>query len=72
MPPATPPKKTTVWQEIASVLASFAGVQSRKNRERDFTGGNAKRFLVIGIVMTLLFVLGVYTVVQIVLKQVGL
>lgn len=64
--------KTTVWQEIGSVLAAFFGVQSRKNRERDFTGGNARRFIVIGLVMTALFVAAVYGVVQIVLKQAGL
>jgi hypothetical protein len=50
------------------VLASFFGVQSAENRKRDFSGGNAKRFIVLGIVMTLLFVLTVFTVVKLVLR----
>lgn len=70
--PEPPQKKTTVLQEIGSVLASFFGVQSSKNRERDFTQGNAKRFIVLGLVMTLAFVLTVLTVVRLVLRSAGM
>lgn len=68
----TPPeKKTTLFQEIGSVMASFFGVQSAENRKRDFSGGSAKRFIVLGIVMTLLFVFTVFTVVKLVLRAAG-
>ncbi|MGQ0622188.1 MAG: DUF2970 domain-containing protein [Panacagrimonas sp.] len=68
----SPPKKTSLLQEIGSVLASFFGVQSSKNRERDFTRGNARRFIILGVVMTVIFVLSVLTVVRLVLRSAGM
>lgn len=65
-------EKLTLAQEIGSVLASFFGVQSRKNRERDFSRGNAKRFIVLGVVFTLLFVLTVIGVVRLIMRNAGL
>lgn len=65
-------KKLTLGQEMGSVLASFFGVQSRKNRERDFTHGNARRFVVLGLVFTLLFVLTVAGIVKLVMRNAGL
>lgn len=69
--PPPPPDKPTLLQEIGSVLASFFGVQSRRNRERDFSRGNAKRFLVLGVVFTLLFVLTVIGIVELVMRSAG-
>lgn len=71
MSAAPPPRKPTLAQEIGSVLASFFGVQSRRNRERDFTRGSARRFVLLGLTMTLVFVLTVYGVAQLVLRQAG-
>ena len=56
---------------ISSVLAAGLGVQSSKNRERDFKQGRAGVFIVAGIVFTLLFMGMVFTVVQLVLKSAG-
>ena len=56
---------------IKSVLASFFGVQSEKNRARDFTHGKPAHFIIIGIVLTLVFVLVIWGVVKIVLSAVG-
>ena len=70
--PDRPPEKLKLAQEIGSVLAAFFGVQSRKNRERDFAQGKAGRFLVLGIVFTLLFVLAVVGVVKLVMRNAGL
>jgi hypothetical protein len=56
---------------IGSVFAAGLGVQSSKNRERDFKQGNFKTFVVAGIVFTLLFIGVVYGIVQIVLKSAG-
>ena len=58
-------------QVIGSVLAAGLGVQSSKNRERDFKQGRAGVFIAAGIVFTLLFIATVVTVVQLVLKSAG-
>jgi hypothetical protein len=52
---------------MKSVFAASIGVQSNKNRERDFTKGSARDFIVAGIIGTLLFVLAIFTVVKVVL-----
>ena len=54
-------------QVMGSVLAAGLGVQSSRNRERDFEQGRAGTFIVAGLVFTALFIGGVYTVVSLVL-----
>ncbi len=54
---------------IGSVLAAGFGVQSGKNRERDFKEGNLATFVVAGILFTALFVASVYFVVSLVLEH---
>jgi hypothetical protein len=56
---------------VGSVFSAALGVQSRKNRERDFKHGRARNFIIAGIVFTVLFIATVFTVVNIVLKQAG-
>lgn len=51
---------------IQSTLAAAIGVQSKKNRERDFQEGNAGTFIAAGIIFTVLFITTVMTVVQLV------
>ena len=58
-------------QVVISVFAAGLGVQSSKNRERDFKQGRFGVFIAAGIVFTLLFIATVYTVVQVVLKSAG-
>jgi hypothetical protein len=58
-------------QVVSSVLAASLGVQSSKNRERDFKHGRAGIFIAAGIIFTLLFIGTVLTVVQLVLKNAG-
>ena len=58
-------------QVISSVFAAGLGVQSSKNRERDFKQGRAGIFIAAGIVFTLIFIGTVYTVVQLVLENAG-
>ena len=65
------PRGPTFWQTVASVLASFFGVQSSKNRQRDFKHGKAAHFIVIGLIATAALVLTIVLVVKIVLKQAG-
>ena len=56
-------------QVVGSVFAAGLGVQSSKNRERDFKQGKFSVFIIAGIVFTLLFIGAVFTVVQLVLKN---
>lgn len=56
---------------IGSVFAAAFGVQSKKNQERDFKHGKARVFIVAGVLFTLLFILTVFSVVTLVLKQAG-
>lgn len=67
-----PQKAPTLRQTIASVAASFFGVQSSKNRERDFKHGKAAHFIVIGLVATAVFVLAVVLAVRLALHQAGM
>ena len=52
---------------VMSVLAAALGVQTSKNRERDFTRGNPLVFIAAGLIFTVLFVLTLIGVVNLVL-----
>ncbi len=69
--PEEEPGKLNPVQVIGSIFAAGLGVQSSKNRERDFKQGRAGVFIASGIVFTLLFIGLVVFVVQMVLKGVG-
>ncbi|WP_405269704.1 DUF2970 domain-containing protein [Congregibacter sp.] len=56
-------------QVISSVFAAGLGVQSSKNRERDFQRGRAGTFIFAGLLFTALFIGTVYTVVSMVLSS---
>ena len=66
-------KRSTLnpFQVFGSVFAAVFGVQSSKNRERDFKQGKFSVFIIAGVVFTLLFVATVFTIVQVVLKSAG-
>lgn len=57
-------KGTGFWAVVQSVLAAGIGVQSSKNRKRDFTQGKAIHFIVGGLIGTAIFVLVVWTFVN--------
>jgi hypothetical protein len=59
----------TVWQIVSSTVAAAFGVQSSRNRERDFAMGKPSHFIVAGIVFTALFVLGMILLVNLVLRS---
>lgn len=54
---------------VFAVLASAFGVNSSKNREKDFSAKSATPFIVAGIIFTLIFMLTLYGVVQMVLPD---
>lgn len=59
------------WQVISSVFAAGLGVQSSRNRERDFKQGRIGVFIAAGLIFTLLFIATVYGIVQLVLRGAG-
>lgn len=65
------PGSLNPMQVMGSVFAAGLGVQSSKNRERDFKQGKFGVFVAAGIVFTLLFMGTVYSIVQLVLKNTG-
>ena len=65
-------KPPTFWQMLHSVMAAAFGVQSGKNRARDFTHGKPGHFIAIGLLFTLVFVLLLVGVVKLVLPRAGL
>ena len=62
------PQKPSFLQVVSSILSAAIGVQSTSNRERDFTSGSAKTYIIGGLIFTVLFGLAIVTVVKMVLK----
>jgi hypothetical protein len=60
-------KKLGLLQVVGSVLASFFGVQKSAVRERDFRHGRARDFILVGLLLTVLFVLLLWGVVRLVM-----
>lgn len=61
-------QKPSLIAVIKSVLAAAIGVQSDKNRTRDFEQGNPLVFIIGGIVFTLLFIITIALIVGLVLS----
>ncbi len=59
--------RPTLVDIFKSVLASFFGVQSDKNRQRDFQKGNPIHFIMVGVILTILFVLIIIGVIKLIL-----
>jgi len=63
MPTKTPSLKST----FKSVAAAFFGVQSNKNREKDFTQGKLSHFIIVGIICVIIFIAMLITLVNLVI-----
>ncbi len=61
--------KIKLWSVVKSILAAGIGVQSNKNREKDFQEGSPLAFIIGGFVFTLLFIVTVATIVGFVLSK---
>ncbi|CAM3871345.1 hypothetical protein CCOS865_02320 [Pseudomonas reidholzensis] len=57
-------KPPTFWQMLHSILAAALGVQSGKNRARDFNHGKASHFIALGALFTLIFIFVLIGLVQ--------
>ena len=56
---------------LGSVLAAMFGVQSNRKRTADFTHGKPSQYIIIGLMVTVLFVLTIWGVVKLVMKFAG-
>jgi hypothetical protein len=70
-PNENPESRRGLMSLLGSVAAAAMGVQNSRNRERDFSGGSPGRFVVAGIIGTVVFVLTMYFVVKLVLSSAG-
>lgn len=61
-------KKLSFIQVLGSVFSSFFGVQKNATRERDFKRGRARDFILVGVLLTVAFILAVWGVVQLVMR----
>ena len=64
-------EKPTLFQVFKSVLASFFGVQSGKNRERDFQHGKPSQYIIVGLVLTVAFIVVIWLAVKLALNLAG-
>ncbi len=53
---------------VKSVFAAMFGVQSDKNRQRDFKQSSMVPYIVVGVVFVVLFVLGLMAIVSVVIS----
>lgn len=61
----------TLWQTMLSVMAAFFGVQSERNRQRDFSSGRPLAFILVGLLATLGFIGTLVLAVRLMLQQAG-
>ncbi len=59
--------RLNLFQVLKSVISSFIGVQNNATRERDFERGRARDFILVGIGLTVVFILVVYALVKLVM-----
>lgn len=69
--PSEDEKKPGFWNIVASTLAAAFGVQSDRNRERDFKHGSFWTFFAAGLIFTLVFIASVVSLVRFVLSISG-
>lgn len=66
-----PEKRPNALQVIWSVIAALFGVQSQKNRDRDFRKGDPRDYIVVYVVLVIVLVAGMIMVVNAVLESAG-
>ncbi|MBD9416709.1 DUF2970 domain-containing protein [Pseudomonas sp. PDM16] len=64
-------KPLTFREMLQSVLAAAFGVQSGKNRARDFSRGKPSHFILLGVLFTSMFVVVLFALVRLVLHLAG-
>jgi polyferredoxin len=62
-------RKGSLWRTLQAVLWSFIGLRSRKEFNRDIAELNPIHLIVVGLMMALIFVLGLLALVNWVVSQ---
>lgn len=62
-----PDNNSSIKETFKSVAAAFFGVQSNKNREKDFSQGKLSHFIIVGIISVVLFIAVLILIVSLVL-----
>lgn len=65
-------KKPGLGSVILSTLAAAIGIQSSKNRERDFVKGNFKAYVASGIIFVVVFITSIVMLVKFIIHQAGM
>lgn len=60
-----------LFKVIGSVMMAALGVQSARNRHRDFTNGRATPYIIVGIIFTVLFILVLSGIVKLIMHFAG-
>ncbi len=60
-----------LWEVFQGVIAMFIGVQSEKNRERQFKYGKAYQFIIVGIIITIFFIVHIILLVKFAMSWAG-
>jgi len=63
------PQKNSFKDTLSSVVAAFTGIQSEKNRQRDFSEGKFSHFVIAALLGVAVFVTALIVVVNIVLPD---
>lgn len=62
-------KDSSLMNTIKSVAAAFFGVQSNKNRERDFSQGKLSHFIIVGVLGVFIFIAVLIAIVALVIPS---
>ena len=65
-------KKPGVLNVIFSDLAAMIGIQSEKNRERDFSKGDITNYLFVGVIVVAIFIFTLISFVNSILEDAGM
>ena len=60
-------KTPSLKDTFKSVAAAFFGVQSNKNREKDFSQGKISHFIIVGLISIVIFIAGLVAIVSLVI-----
>ena len=63
------PQRLKFFELIKSAFMAMIGIQKNSVRERDFSKGRARDFILLGIVMSVLFVLSILALVSFVIAM---
>lgn len=64
-----PTKKNSIKDTVLSVVAAFVGIQTEKNRQRDFSKGKFSHFVIAAILGVAVFITVLIVVVSLVLPD---